>query len=106
MLVEKMAFLEAFEITREDSLPNSIAFLSSDEKYFLELSVEIDIDAEREKLQKELEYQEGFVQSVMKKLSNQGFVNNAPEAVVANERKKLEDGQDRIRILKETLENL
>jgi valyl-tRNA synthetase len=106
MLVEKMAFLEAFEITREDSQANSIAFLSSDEKYFLELSVEIDIDAEREKLQKELEYQEGFVQSVMKKLSNQGFVNNAPEAVVANERKKLEDGQDRIRILKETLENL
>jgi valyl-tRNA synthetase len=105
-LVEKMAYLESFEATTEESVDNSIAFLSSDEKYFLELSIEIDIEEERAKLQKELEYQEGFVQSVIKKLSNERFVNNAPEAVVNNERKKLADGQDRIRILKESLENL
>lgn len=105
-LVEKMAHLERFEATKEEAVDNSIAFLSSDEKYFLQLSIEIDVEAEREKLQKELEYQEGFVQNVMKKLSNERFVNNAPEAVVSNERKKLADGQDRIRILKESLENL
>jgi len=105
-LVKKMAYLENFEVSTEESIENGVAFLSSDEKYFLELSIEIDVEAERDKLQKELEYQEGFVQSVSKKLSNERFVNNAPEAVVNNERKKLADGQDRIRILKESLANL
>lgn len=105
-LVEKMAHLQHFEVTEEDTVTNSVAFLSSDEKFFLELPVAIDIDAEREKLHKELEYQEGFVQSVEKKLSNERFVNNAPQAVVNNERKKLEDGLERIRILKESLDNL
>jgi valyl-tRNA synthetase len=105
-LVEKMAHLHHFEVTLKESVDNSVPFLSSDEKFFLELPVAIDLDAEREKLQKELEYQEGFVLGVQKKLANERFVNNAPEAVVENERNKLADGLERIRILKESLDNL
>ena len=66
----------------------------------------LDIDAEVEEKEKELEYQIGFVGSINKKLSNERFVNNAPEAVVANERKKMADGEARIKILTEELERL
>ena len=57
-------------------------------------------------MQSELDYAKGFVQSVEKKLSNERFVQNAPEAVVNNERKKLADGQERVRILGESLAKL
>ena len=53
--------------------------------------------------QKELEYAQGFLASVEKKLSNERFVANAPEAVVAAERKKQADAQSKIATLQETL---
>jgi valyl-tRNA synthetase len=105
-LVTKMAFLEELTLSHTDENENGVSFLSSDDKYFLELSIEIDVEAEKEKLQKELDYQQGFVTTVSKKLENERFVNNAPEQVVENERKKLADGLDRIRILQEALSNL
>ncbi|MCL4105772.1 UNVERIFIED_CONTAM: hypothetical protein GTU68_028649, partial [Idotea baltica] len=82
---------------------NSVGFLSGTEKYYVEIEQEIDVEAEREKLEKDLNHAEGFVVSVEKKLSNDRFVNNAPEAVVAMEHKKLADGKERIRIIKESL---
>ena len=63
----------------------------------------MDLDAERDKLQKELDYTKGFLQSVSKKLSNERFVNNAPEQVVASERKKQEDAEVKIKLLEEKL---
>ena len=105
-LIGKMAFLDSFAINGQGEPENAVAFLAADEKFYLVLPVEIDLEAEREKLEKELEYQQGFVASVQKKLENERFVSGAPEAVVNNERKKLADGLDRIRILKESLENL
>jgi valyl-tRNA synthetase len=66
----------------------------------------IDVEAELEKLGEELKYTEGFLNSVMKKLSNERFVNNAPEAVVATEKKKMADAEARIKVLKEQLAGL
>ena len=62
-----------------------------------------DYKFEIEKLEKELEYAKGFLASVEKKLSNERFVANAPEAVVAAERKKQADAQSKIATLQETL---
>ena len=59
-----------------------------------------------EKLEKELKYAEGFLMSVNKKLSNEKFVANAPEKVIAMERKKLSDAEAKISILKEQIEIL
>jgi valyl-tRNA synthetase len=101
-MIVKMANLESLEMT-EDEVVNSIPFLSATEKFFLEVNQQIDTAAECERLKKELEYQEGFVKGVMKKLGNEKFVNNAPEQVVANERKKLADGESKISTLKEAL---
>jgi valyl-tRNA synthetase len=101
----KMANLSDLKLTVEEP-EGSIAFISGTEKYFLALNIAIDAEAEKDRLTKELDYYLGFVAGVEQKLSNERFVNNAPEAVVANERKKLADGQEKIRILQEALDKL
>jgi valyl-tRNA synthetase len=63
----------------------------------------IDIDAEIEKQEAQLKHLEGFLAGVMKKLSNERFVANAPETVVALERKKQSDSEEKIVALKESL---
>ena len=67
------------------------------------LTNNIDIEAELAKLQKDLEYQRGFLVSVQKKLSNERFVNNAPAAVVEGEKKKLADAESKIKSLEESI---
>ena len=66
----------------------------------------IDVKAELEKAQTQLQHLEGFLNGVMKKLSNERFVQNAPEAVVAMERKKQSDAEEKIAALKETIAEL
>jgi valyl-tRNA synthetase len=104
-LVQKMAFVDKFEIL--DELPsNGSSFMSDNEKYFLQFEIEVNIEEERKRLQSELDYAKGLVLSVQKKLSNERFVQIAPEAVVNNERKKRADGEERVRILEESLAKL
>ena len=57
-------------------------------------------------MNKELEHARGFVNSVMKKLSNERFVSGAPSAVVEKEKQKLSDGEEKIKILKESIAKL
>ena len=104
-MVDKMANLTSVELTGGEP-EDTVAFVSGTEKYFLELNITIDVEAERERLTKELEYNRGFVGSVEKKLSNERFVSGAPAQVVENERKKLADGLEKIRILEEALSQL
>lgn len=104
-MIIKMANLESLDFTKEE-IGNSVSFLSGKDKFFLVLQQEIDTGEERERLQKELEYYQGFVQSVLKKLGNERFVNNAPPPVVEKERQKLEDGESKIRSLEEALAQL
>ena len=104
-LVKKMAFLSDIHIA--ESLPtDGSSMLSDNEKYFLQYALEIDPEEERIRIESDLKYATGFVLSVEKKLSNERFVNNAPTAVVENERQKLADGEERVRILKENLQIL
>ena len=70
------------------------------------LSDNIDIEAEVAKLQKDLDYYEGFKNSVLKKLSNERFVANAPAAVVDGERRKLADAEAKIANLTQAIEAL
>lgn len=66
----------------------------------------IDVDAERERISKEIEYLKGFLASVEKKLSNERFVQNAKPEVVQNEQNKKADAEAKIAILQESLANL
>ena len=103
--IEKMANLEEVAVADEEP-SNSVAFLVGNDTFYLELNQEVDVDAEIETLKKELEYQEGFNASVMKKLNNERFVNNAPAAVVERERKKAADSEARIKSLRDELTRL
>ena len=63
----------------------------------------INVEEELKKLEADLKYQEGFLQSVLKKLSNEKFVNNAPAKVIEMERKKQADAEAKIATLKESI---
>ncbi len=104
-MVVKMAHLDSFERV-QDEPQGALTFLSGTDKYFLPLATAIDTEAEKQRLGKELDYYRGFVASVEKKLSNERFVQGAPAAVVDNERKKLADGQEKIKVLEEALQGL
>ena len=70
------------------------------------MSGAIDIEAEIKKLTEELNYTEGFLKSVQKKLSNERFVAGAPEQVLANERKKEVDALSKIETIQASLKSL
>jgi len=80
--------------------PNgAFSFMVKSNEYFIPLGENIDVAAEIEKLQKELDYTKGFLKSVEGKLGNDRFVNNAPEQVVVNEKNKMVDAKAKIEIL-------
>ena len=104
-LVLKMGNLEAINVVEAKSDGTS-SFMVGTTEYAVPLGSLIDVEAEVAKLQAELTYLEGFLNSVMKKLSNERFVSNAPEAVVAAERKKQADAESKIAAIKETIAKL
>ncbi len=101
----KMANLSAINVVSEKS-SGSASFLVGTTEFAVPLGNLIDLDAERKKLEGELQRLEGFLVSVEKKLSNERFVQNAPAAVVEMERKKQADAQQKITSIRETLANL
>ena len=98
----KMGNLSAINVVREKDATAS-AFMVGTDEFAVPLGNMIDIDAEIEKLEAQLKHLEGFLQGIMKKLSNERFVQNAPEQVVALERKKQSDSEEKIAALKESL---
>lgn len=104
-LIIKMANLENIKVTEQEP-ENTVSFVSGADKYYLLLNIEIDVDAEKERITKELEYQRGFVASIEKKLSNDRFISGAPADVVEKERQKMNDGISRIGFLEDSLKNL
>lgn len=90
----------------EDKMANAFSFIVKNSSYYIPFGDSIDVEAEKEKVEEELEYTKGFLKSVQKKLGNERFVNNAPEQVVNIEKRKLLDAQEKIKILEEKLANL
>ncbi|MDE6099475.1 MAG: class I tRNA ligase family protein, partial [Paramuribaculum sp.] len=86
--------------------PAAASFIVGVTEVNIPLEGSIDKDAEIAKLKKDLEYMVGFKTSVLKKLSNERFVNNAPEAVVEAERRKLNDAEAKISNLEKAIEAL
>jgi valyl-tRNA synthetase len=90
----------------ENTSGPAASFIIGTEEFAIPLEGMIDASAEISKLEEELKYQEGFLNSVMKKLSNERFVSGAPEQVVAAEKKKRDDAASRIASIKEQLSAL
>ena len=104
-IISKMANLEAINVAKEKPADASSFMVGTDE-YAVPLGNLIDVAAEIDKAEKELQHLEGFLMSIRKKLSNDNFVAHAPEAVVARERKKESDSVEKIAALKQTIAEL
>ena len=88
------------------NVDNAISFVVKSDEFFIPIGERLDLEKERENILKEIAYSKGFLASVAKKLSNERFVNSAPEAVVAAEKKKMADAQGKINALEESLAKL
>ena len=104
-LVAKMGNVESIEMVN-DQPSGAVTFIVRSQEYYVPLAGTIDVEAELAKLTEELNYTKGFLKSVVKKLSNERFVNNAPAAVVDKERRKQADAEARIKVLEEQISNL
>ncbi len=104
-VVVKLANIDQIEVI--DAAPEqAFSLLVKQREFFLPASQSVNMEEEIAKLQKEYEYTQGFLQSVQKKLSNERFVAGAPEAVVANERKKEADAKEKLAILEDQIKQL
>ena len=100
-----MANLKSFAVATEKPA-GSAQFMVGTDEFCVPLGSLIDVDAEIEKQEAQLKHLEGFLAGVKKKLSNEKFVAHAPEAVVALERKKQSDSEEKIAALKESIAEL
>ena len=101
-VITKMANLSNIAVVSEKDATSS-AFMMGTDEFAVPLGNMIDVAAEIEKLEAQIKHLEGFLQGVTKKLSNERFVQNAPEQVVALERKKKSDSEEKIAALKESI---
>ncbi|MGB3074976.1 MAG: hypothetical protein WBB36_06625, partial [Chitinophagales bacterium] len=100
--ISRLAMLSAIEETAKD-VEQSFSFLIGADKFFLESPQGLDSGEEQSRLEKDIEYQRGFLTSVMKKLDNQNFVAKASSEIIDKEKKKAEDAQEKIRLMEERL---
>ena len=101
-VVTKMCNLSAIQVV-EGKADGAAAFMVGTTEYAVPLGNLIDVEAEIARMEAELKHKEGFLQGVLKKLSNEKFVNNAPAAVIELERKKQADAESIIKSLKESI---
>lgn len=101
-VIVKMGNLSHLDYTT-DKIENSNSFIVNGNEFFVPFGDSIDLEAEKEKMQEELNYTQGFLKSVQKKLQNEKFVSSAPEQVVAIEKQKEADALAKIAILEDKL---
>ena len=105
VIISKLGHIS--NVTYADSKnEGALSFRVKSNEYFIPIDGVIDVDEEIAKLTAELNYSEGFLVSVRKKLANERFVNNAPESVVKSEKKKEADTLAKIETLKASLSNI
>ena len=100
-----MCNLSAIEVV-DAKADGASSFMIGTTEFAVPLGNMIDVDAEIARMEAELKHKEGFLQGVLKKLSNEKFVNNAPAAVIEMERKKQADAESIIQSLKESIASL
>ena len=101
----KMGNIDSIEMV-EDPVKGAWSFIADTVEYFIPATGQVNTEEIKAKLEEELDYTRGFLASVMKKLSNEKFVNGAPVQVVANERKKQADAEAKIAAIESQLAEL
>jgi valyl-tRNA synthetase len=103
--IQKLANISAIRFV-EEKAEAAVSFIIKGDEFFVPMEGELDVEEEIAKTEKEIEYTKGFLTSVDKKLSNERFVSNAPEKVLATERQKKADAEAKIKVLEEALGRL
>ncbi|WP_106791735.1 valine--tRNA ligase [Aquimarina sp. Aq78] len=104
-VISKLGNLSALNYV-DAKVEGALSFRVKSNEYFIPISGAINVEEEIKKLTDELSYTEGFLKSVQKKLQNERFVNNAPDQVIANEKKKQSDAEAKIATIKSSLKSL
>jgi len=104
-IVRKLANIESIEHV-SGKMENTLSFMVRTTEYYVPMEDLVDAEDEIRKLEEELEYTRGFLNSVLKKLNNGKFVENAPEKVVNLEKQKKEDAEQKIKTLEERIKGL
>ncbi len=104
-VIQKMGNLSKLDYCT-NKIQNTFSFIVKNNEYFIPFGEEVDIEEEKRKIEAELEYAQGSLNIVLKKLNNERFMAGAPEQVVASERKKEADALNKIKILTEKLAEL
>ncbi len=104
-ILVKMGNLSVLQYVQE-KVAQSNSFIVDGIEFFVPFGEQIDLEAEKKKIEEELHYTKGFLKSVQSKLQNEKFMAGAPDAVVANERNKEADALNKIAILEEKLKSL
>jgi valyl-tRNA synthetase len=104
-VIEKLGNLSSIKYVSE-KVDGALSFRVKSNEYFIPMTSDINVEEEKAKLEEELKYIEGFLNSVQKKLSNERFVNNAPEQVIKIERQKEADALAKVETLKASLSSL
>tara|TARA_B110000046_G_C13022527_1_gene411999 strand:+ start:1499 stop:4129 length:2631 start_codon:yes stop_codon:yes gene_type:complete len=104
-VIQKMGTLSKLDYT-DKKVSDTFSFIVKNNEYYIPFGDTVDVEEEKKKIKAELEYAEGSLNIVRKKLTNERFVNNAPEQVVESERRKEADALNKIQILTEKLADL
>ena len=104
-IIKKLGNISEIE-TAKENVDGALSFRVGSNEFFIPIEGAIDVEAEKEKINQELDYTRGFLQSVQKKLGNERFVKNAPAQVVEIERKKASDAEAKIETLEKSLASL
>ena len=104
-VIKKMGNVEHLEYISE-KMGGALTYRVKSNEYFIPMEGSVNVENEIEKLSHELTYTEGFLKSIQAKLTNERFVNNAPEKVVASEKQKEADALAKITTLKNSLSSL
>jgi len=101
-IIFKLGVISETEMVTE-KITGAASFMIGNDEFFIVLNENVDVEAEKERLTKELAYFQGFLKSVDAKLSNERFVQNAKPEIIANERNKKADAESKINIITESL---
>ena len=104
-IIVKLCNLSSFEYVTA-KVENAFSFNTNHAEFYIPLTQDINVDEEKERITKELNYNQGFLKSVQVKLSNERFVANAKPDILENERKKESDALNKIKTLEEQLKAL
>lgn len=104
-IVFKLANISDVEFVN-DKVTGAVNFMVGSDEFYIPLEENIDVEAERERLNGELNYLEGFLKSVNAKLNNERFVQNAKPEIIQNERNKKADAESKMAIIRESLSSL